>query len=204
MIDYWHCTQDSTYNDVVMDGMLHQAGQNRDYMPANWTLSLGNDDQGFWGMAAMLAAETGFANPLPPQPQWHWLAQTVFDTMAAPDRHDGTCGGGLRWQIPSFNKGYDYKNSISNGCFFNIAARLARFTKNETYEKWATSIWDWERSIGLISDEFAVYDGASVDSNCTDMDKSEYSYNAAIWLQGAAFMFNHVRRCRSTVFVSCR
>ncbi|KJK76527.1 hypothetical protein H634G_08115, partial [Metarhizium anisopliae BRIP 53293] len=49
-IDYWKLTGDTTYNDVVTQGMLFQVGPQRDYMPPNQTLSLGNDDQGFWGL----------------------------------------------------------------------------------------------------------------------------------------------------------
>lgn len=65
MIDYWHYTGDTTYNDIVTQAMLFQTGPNRDYMPPNVTASLGNDDQGFWGMSAMLAAEVNFPNPPP-------------------------------------------------------------------------------------------------------------------------------------------
>lgn len=35
-----------------------------------------------------------------------------------------------------------------------------------------------------------VYDGAHVENNCTDINKATFSYNAAILLQGAAFMYN--------------
>lgn len=62
-IDYWHFTGDDTYNAVVSQGMIHQTGDNGDYQPRNFTASLGNDDQGFWGMSAMLAAENRFPNP---------------------------------------------------------------------------------------------------------------------------------------------
>lgn len=80
-------------------------------MPHNVTASLGNDDQGFWGMSAMAAAEMKFPNPPSDRPGWLALAQAVFNTQASPDRHDDTCGGGLRWQIPFANNGYNYKNS---------------------------------------------------------------------------------------------
>ena len=110
-IDYWHLTGDESYNAVVTEGMLHQTGPGFNYMPPNHTASLGNDDQGFWGMSAMLAAEVGFPDPPEDKPQWLALAQAVFNTQAASDRRDGTCGGGIRWQIPSLNIGYDYKNS---------------------------------------------------------------------------------------------
>ena len=66
--------------------MLHQVGPNADYMPPNHTASLGNDDQGFWGMSAMLAAEVNFTNPAPDEPQWLALAQAVFNTQADPGR----------------------------------------------------------------------------------------------------------------------
>lgn len=114
MIDYWHLTGDTTYNDVVTQGILHQVGDKRDFQPRNYTASLGNDDQGFWGMTAMLAAENKFPNPPDDQPQWLALAQAVWVTQAAPERHDETCNGGLRWQIPLANNGYDYKNTIAN------------------------------------------------------------------------------------------
>lgn len=120
MIDYWFVTGDTTWNDAVEQGLVFQSEYS--YMPRNWSISLGNDDQGFWGMSAMLAAEMNFQNPPPESPQWLALAQAVFNTQAASDRHDEYCNGGLRWQIPPSNRGYDYKNSIANGIFFNLVS----------------------------------------------------------------------------------
>jgi mannan endo-1,6-alpha-mannosidase len=111
LIDYWKLTGDDSYNEVITQAMLHQTGPNEDYQPLNVTASLGNDDQGFWGMSAMLAAENKFPNPPDDQPQWLALAQAVFHTQADPTRHDKECNGGLRWQIPRTNSGFDYKNS---------------------------------------------------------------------------------------------
>lgn len=79
MIDYWLYTGDESYVEVTTQAMLHQTGDDRDYMPPNQTKSLGNDDQGFWAMAAMSAAENNFPNPPPDQPQWLALAQAVFN-----------------------------------------------------------------------------------------------------------------------------
>ena len=65
----------------------------------------------FWGFAAMGAAELGFQNPPDGDPSWLALAQAVFNRQTS--RWDSkTCGGGLRWQIPFANRGYDYKNSV--------------------------------------------------------------------------------------------
>lgn len=191
MIDYWHYTGDETYNDVVSQAMLHQVGPNQDYQPPNYTASLGNDDQGFWGMSAMQAAEENFPDPPKDQPQWLALAQAVFNTQADPARHDDSCGGGLRWQIPFANNGYNYKNSIANGCFFNLGARLARYLDNSTYADWAERTWDWVRDVGFMDDQYNIFDGAHVETNCTDVNRAQFSYNNAIFLLGAAHMYNY-------------
>jgi mannan endo-1,6-alpha-mannosidase len=191
-IDYWFLTGDPSYNHVVTEGMLHQVGPNRDYQPPNHTASLGNDDQGFWGMSAMLAAENKFPNPKPEEPQWLALAQAVFHTQAAPNRHDSTCNGGLRWQVPMTNSGYNYKNTIANACFFNLGARLARYTKNQTYADWAEKQFQWLWDVKYIDHEnWNVYDGGHVEYNCTDINPAQFSYNAALLLHGSAFMYNY-------------
>ncbi|KAJ6437413.1 glycosylhydrolase family 76-2 protein [Purpureocillium lavendulum] len=192
LIDYWAWTGDSSYNDEIIQAMQFQIGEGQDYMPRNVTASLGNDDQAFWGMAAMSAAENKFPDPPSDRPGWLGLAQAVFNTQASPDRHDDTCGGGLRWQIPFSNNGYGYKNSIANGCFFNMGARLFRYTDNDTYSNWAEKTWDWVEKIGLIDAKtYAIYDGGNVEHDCKDINKVQYSYNNAIFAQGAAFMYNH-------------
>ncbi|RYP89164.1 hypothetical protein DL770_004536 [Monosporascus sp. CRB-9-2] len=190
MLDYWHWTEDDTYNDVVYRALLHQAGDRRDFMHPNWTASLGNDDQAFWALSSMIAAETGFQDPPEDEPQWLALTQAVWNEQASDDRRDGTCGGGLRWQIYQ-HRGYEYKNTISNGCFFNIGARLARYTDNATYARWSEETWDWLMDVGYIDDEWNVYDGAHVPKNCTDTNLQMYSYNAGILLLGAAHMYNY-------------
>ncbi|CAN8101808.1 unnamed protein product [Discula destructiva] len=196
MVDYWRLTGDATWNDIAQYSLVFQ-GVNS-FQDDNWTLSLGNDDQGFWGMSAMLAAENNFPNPSgallkanPDSGGYLALAQGVFNTQAAPDRHDDACGGGLRWQITPTNVGYDYKNSISNGIFFNLGARLARYTDNTTYSDWAVKQWDWMEDVGLIDDQYNVYDGGHVGANCTDMTRIQFSYCAAVILEGAAFMYNY-------------
>lgn len=189
LIDYWYYTGDSTYNDVTTQGLLFQAGSDNNYEPTNQTFDLGNDDQAFWAMAALSAAELNFPNPPSDQPQWLELAQAVFNRQA--QRWDtATCGGGLRWQIFEFNGGYTYKNAISNGCFFNIASRLWKYTGNQTYGDWANKAWDWSQTIGLIDKNFNVFDGTSVNDNCTSLDYLQWSYNVGVYLLGAATMWN--------------
>ncbi|RYP24210.1 hypothetical protein DL765_000705 [Monosporascus sp. GIB2] len=190
MIDYWYYTGDTTYNTITMQGLLHQVGPNNDYMPPNQTLTEGNDDQGFWGMAVMSAAEYNFPDPPKDQPQWVALAQAVFNTQAS--RWDTEyCDGGLRWQIFTWNNGFNYKNSISAACFLNIAARLALYTGNSTYADWAVTTWDWMVDVKLMDEDYRIYDGAHTDDNCVAITPYEFSYNVGGFLLGAAAMYEY-------------
>jgi mannan endo-1,6-alpha-mannosidase len=141
-------------------------------------------------MAAMTAAETAFPNPPSDQPQWLALAQAVYNTQADPLRHDDTCGGGMRWQIPPWNTGYDYKNAISNGVFINLGARLAVYTGNSSYTSWVEKTWDWVNTIGLMDTYYDVYDGVHIE-NCSAVTPFQFSYNTAIYLLTAATMYNY-------------
>lgn len=190
-IDYWYYTGDDQYNKITAQAMQHQVGNHNAFEPTNQTSTLGNDDQAFWGMAAMTAAETKFPDPDEGQPSWLSLAQGVFNRQA-PRWDEEHCGGGLKWQIFQFNKGYDYKNTISNGCFFNLGARLAKYTGNTTYSDWAVKAWDWEHSIGLMSDDYHFYDGSDDKINCTQINHIQWSYNAGVHMSGAAAMWNIV------------
>ena len=190
MIDYWAYTGDDQYNDLVQAALIAQAASDHDYMPPNQTKSEGNDDQGLWALAAMNAAEKGFPSP-DGSTSWLDLAKNVFDEQVR--RWDTeTCEGGLRWQIFSFNEGYDYKNSQSNGVLFQLAARLAAFTGNSTYVDWAEKAYDWTKSVGLISKHFEVYDGAHTATNCSDKSRIQWSYLSACFVYGSAVMYNHV------------
>lgn len=83
--------------------------------------------------------------------------------------------------------------AIANGCFFNLGARLARYTGNDTYARYAEETWDWLWAVQYIDhNNWLVYDGAHDVSNCTDVVKATYSYNAGVLLQGAAFMYDYV------------
>jgi hypothetical protein len=174
-----------------MEALLHQVGPDENYMPPNQSKSLGNDDQAFWGLTVMGAAERKFPNPPSDQPQWLSLAQAVFNTQAArwDEEH---CGGGLRWQIYSFNRGYQYKNTVSNGAFFLLASRLARYTGNTTYMDWAVKTWDWTRQVGLMTNEYKFYDGYDVTDDCSKVDPIQWTYNAGLYLAGAAFLYDFV------------
>ncbi len=193
MIDTWYFCQNDTYEDIIFDALQAQKGSGNSFMPQNQTLTEGNDDQSFWGFAALSAAERNFTNPSSDEPGWLALAQGVYNTMWS--RWDTSyCEGGLRWQIFTWNSGYDYKNTISNACLFAIAARLARYTKNDTYAETATTVYDWLKDVGyfkLDGDSYSVYDGASITGNCSSVNTAQWTYNQAIVLGGAAYMANY-------------
>ncbi|KAI8931427.1 hypothetical protein NX059_011755 [Plenodomus lindquistii] len=187
-IDYWYYTGDDQYNAITKQALQHQIGDYNAFMPPNQTKTLGNDDQAFWGMAAMSAAENKLPD-LKDGPSWLSLAQAVFQTQHKRWNTE-KCGGGLKWQIFLTNPGYNYRNTISNGCFFNIAARLYKYLGNETYSEWAEKTWDWEQAIGLISSDFRFFDGTSDTKNCSSIDHVQWTYNAGVHMSGAAAMWN--------------
>ncbi|KAK2765032.1 hydrolase 76 protein [Arachnomyces sp. PD_36] len=190
LIDYWYYTGDDEYNEKTTQALLHQVGPLENYEPPNQTRALGNDDQAFWGMAVLSATEYAFPNPPEDKPQWLALSQAVFNSQAGRWNNE-TCGGGLNWQVIPYNRGYNYKNTISNGGFFNIAARLARYTGNGTYANWAETTWDWVAAMGLFSDTYQFFDGTDENNNCSNVNHIQWSYNAGIFLMGAANMYNY-------------
>ncbi|KAL2803254.1 glycoside hydrolase [Aspergillus granulosus] len=194
LILYWHYTGDAQYNGLITQGMQWQAG-NGDYMPSNYSSYLGNDDQFFWGCAAMTAAEVNFPEDDDEDAySWLSLAQGVFNSQVA-RWDDQNCGGGLRWQLYPYQAGYLLKNSISNGGLFQLAARLARYTNNDTYADWATKIWDWSASSPLLdTTTWNVADTTDIGDNCTSQGNNQWSYNYGTYLIGAAYMYNYTEK----------
>lgn len=193
LVNVWHFCGNTTFEHVTYTSLMFQRGDANDYIPSNQSTSEGNDDQGFWGIAAMDAAERNFTNPPSSEPGWLALVQAVVATMNA--RWDTEhCGGGLRWQIFTWNNGYNYKNTVSNGCLFHLAARLARYTNNETYVQIAEKTWDWLVTVDLVNIlglTYNVYDGATTDSACKSFTQYEWTYNYGLLISGAAYLYSH-------------
>lgn len=201
LIDWSSYTGNHTLDGWTKEALLFQSGTDWDYMTENQTSVEGNDDQAFWGIAAMNAAEKNFTSPGDNYPPWLYFAQGVFNTMA--NRwSDKDCQGGLRWQIYTWNAGYDYKNMVSNGCLFHLAARLARFTNNDTYIDWADRVWEWAYSVGFLhpinptaSDplkvQMQVFDGAHTTKNCSDITTAEWTYDQGLMISGTAYLYNY-------------
>jgi mannan endo-1,6-alpha-mannosidase len=194
LVGYSYLTGDSTYDDIVSEALQFQLGDFDAYMPPNQTSVIGNDDQSCWGLAAMTAAEVEF--PKPKSAEWIDYAVNVWNTQAPRfdiEEKNDTCGGGLRWQIFSFNEGYEYKNTWSNGNLFLLSARLAKFTGNATYSQYANKVFKWSQNIGLLGKEYQVYDGTDATANCSAVQKLQWSATNGIYAEGAALMYNMVR-----------
>ncbi|KAJ1326148.1 mannan endo-1,6-alpha-mannosidase [Microdochium nivale] len=193
LLDYRHYTGDTSFDKFISESMTAQVGANRDYNPRNWSASMGNDDQAFWGMSAMIATETGYTDPAPEDPQWLSLVQAIVNEQTNLERRapeDGTpCSWGLRWQVYPTNNGFDYINTISNACYMNMSARLGRYFANSTYLEQAERTYFFMKKLGYISPEYNVYDGAHL-PRCDDINKFQFSYNSALLLQSAAYMYN--------------
>ncbi|KAI1097183.1 glycoside hydrolase family 76 protein [Jackrogersella minutella] len=203
LMDYTVYTGDTTYKADLLSSLSQNLGANYDFAPSeqqNWEA---NDDQVYWVYNALSAMEYGFeALPCATSKantddncvnSWLSIGTNAFeDFVTRWNKDSGTCGGGLKWQYIETADGYYYKNSVSNGGFFQTAARLARYTGNQTYGDWAAKVWDWSTSVGFVSADFHVYDGAGDDqnANCSAINKDEWSYNIATYLHGAAHMYN--------------
>ncbi|KAK4627018.1 Mannan endo-1,6-alpha-mannosidase DCW1 [Fulvia fulva] len=186
VLHYWHYTGDSQYNDKITQKILTSAGGNEDFLE----ISPGNDDQLWWGLACITAAEYGVSDLTKPTAngsggdKWLEMAQNVFTSIASRWQAD-TCGG-MGWQVA--NSGY--RNSITNGLAFQLAARLSRYTGKTMYTDWANKIWDWAFSSGLIDQSsYSVYDGISAPTcDASTMDRHKWSYNVGVYLYGTAIM----------------
>ncbi|EXJ60296.1 hypothetical protein A1O7_04448 [Cladophialophora yegresii CBS 114405] len=189
LMEYWHYTGDDTFNDVMQKALIAQLGPKDDFNVPAEAFDTGNDDQAFWVFVAMAAAEYSFPQLPAPNPSWIQIVNNAWQDYVFRWNTSG-CHGGLKWQFNPNNAGYYYKNSISNGAFFQISARLARFTGNETYVHWAETVWNWAWGIGLIDSIYNVYDGTDELINCTGIDHHQWSYNVGAFLYGAAVLQN--------------
>ena len=195
LINYWQYTNDSTYNAVVSQALQFQTGPDNNYNPPNQSKSMGVDDQVFWAFSALDAVESNFAEAGNGAPSWLALAQAVFNFQSSL-WDTSTCGGGFRWQVYSFNAGWDLKNSISNGGNFQLAARLAYVTGNQSYADWAVQVWDWMAQSPLLQYDHSqgllyIWDNTDTTNNCTTVAHYLWTYNYGTMLSGAAYMYNY-------------
>ncbi|PVI00338.1 glycoside hydrolase family 76 protein, partial [Periconia macrospinosa] len=193
VIEYSQTFGDSQYVKTVQDALTANYGPKNDFIMEDKRDQQGNDDQAFWCLATMGAVEYSFPEPANAPASYLEVTENCFKNIMS--RWDTkTCGGGLKWQIYPDNAnvgGYNYKNAISNGAAFALAARLARYTGKSEYSDWAKTIYDWSAKVGLVGPNFEVFDGTDDKTNCAAVsDKTEWSYNIAMYMHGSAFMYD--------------
>ncbi|KAF2690217.1 glycoside hydrolase family 76 protein [Lentithecium fluviatile CBS 122367] len=195
LVEFTNIFDDNTYVKNIQQALTANYGPNNDIILPWKKDQEGNDDQAFWALAVMSALEYNFPNPDNAPATYLEVAENAFKNIVG--RWDTEfCGGGLRWQIyPENDYGYSYKNSISNGATFALGARLARYTGKQEYADWAVKIYDWTKKVGLIGDDWQVYDGTGIEDNCASIaDKTEWTYNNAMFLHGSAFMYDYTNK----------
>ncbi|KAJ4316671.1 hydrolase 76 protein [Neodidymelliopsis sp. IMI 364377] len=187
LLTYTSVTGDSQYAGLLSSTLVTEATSKNDFMTVHAT---GNDDQAWWALAALTAAESNLS-PAGPVP-WATLAQNVFNAQTARWDKD-KCNGGMKWKIEKGDgtTGWHYKSTIANGLFFQLAARLALHTGSADMQAWAQKSYDWTVSVGLISPQFDVYDGtddAKGENGCVDVNHDMWSYNVGVFMYGCAVM----------------
>lgn len=55
----------------------------------------------------------------------------------------------------------------------------------------AARTFDLMETLGYVDADWNVYDGAHL-PDCTDINRAQFSYNTAMLMQGAAFLYNYV------------
>lgn len=120
------------------------------------------------------------------------LVSRTVQNLQAGRWDDKTCGGGIRWQINTQNNGYAYKNTISNGLFFQQSARLAKYTGNSSYAEWAERTYKWMKKADVIRADYYIRDGVWVDPpDCSKFTEHRWTYNYGTLLAGCAAMYNY-------------
>lgn len=98
------------------------------------------------------------------------------------------CGGGLRWKI---YENASYRSTISNALFFQLAARVARYTNDSDARSWAEAMYAWIVAKGLVDEKgWRVFDGTSDGDGCTSINHDMWSYNTGALIYGAAIMYD--------------
>lgn len=215
LIDYWALTGDSQFNDQINAALVAQSGLPNTlaaFLPSNQTstevrsplnvssesfrsqLSQSNSDQALWALACMSAAENSFPGDVAGTP-YITVAENVFSQQVAHWTSDSyACGGGLRELIQDYNQTlYSLKDTLSAGTFFQLAARLAIQTHNNTYTNWAQNAWNWATAIGLVNTNiWAVYNTLSTTNNCSisSLNQAQWSAASATFLYGSSLMYN--------------
>lgn len=136
------------------------------------------DDDGWVALSWLRAyEETGLPE---------YLNRTKFFFNVIKETWDQKCGGGVYWAGDK-QKGFRYKNAVTNELFLMLAIRLSDVCpdplEQSEYFSWALRTWSWFETSGMLirnGASFTVIDGFS-DSDCKPMGEY-WSYNQGVIL----------------------
>ena len=125
------------------------------------------------------------------------IGSTLFDIAKntyteVRDQWDNLCGGGLYWarnrNDAQLNKAV-YKSTITNVEQILLGVRLFKITGDRSYLEHAIQVYDWlVGPSGLVTGDGVVMDGVRADA-CQEFTPNQHSYNAGLFLGGAALLF---------------
>jgi predicted alpha-1,6-mannanase (GH76 family) len=170
MVDYLRRSKRSTYSYVISRTFSSLRNAHGGSFTDNFV-----DDTGWWGLAWIDAYDyTGDRAYLQ-------MAETDANYMAR--YWDGTCGGGVWWQVPNI-----YKNAIANELYLKINAALHNRLAGDTlYLGRARAEWSWFRASGMINAQNLVNDG--LNSGCANNNGTTWTYNQGVILGGLAELY---------------
>ncbi|KAJ5811873.1 endo mannanase GH76 family [Penicillium riverlandense] len=84
--------------------------------------------------------------------------------------------------------------SLAEDCggLLQLAARLARFEKNDHYYLgWAEKVWEWSEQVSLVDTKSGkIADMISTANDCKTVSDLQWTYTYGLYLGGAAYMYN--------------
>ena len=113
---------------------------------------------------------------------------------------DNLCGGGVRWGDTTKDNARYYHNSVTNGLFLTVSARLAahyylhnNLEKAEKYAVWAEKEWQWltegtGKELWKSDNESLLIDGITQKTQQSGITKTTdlYTYNQGLIIYGMA------------------
>lgn len=133
------------------------------------------DDDSWWALTWVNAYD------LTHDPSYLQMAETMFSYITR--GWDGTCGGGLWWNVFQ-----NYKAAIQNELFLRLSAELYQRTDDATYLSWAWREWTWFEHSGMINSSNLVNNGLT-SGTCQNDGGTTWTYNQGVILGGLSALW---------------
>ncbi|KAH8427541.1 uncharacterized protein LDX57_005254 [Aspergillus melleus] len=187
LIQFWNATEIASYNSLINKRLRKPLNDSDAPITLERTQ---NQALGAWGLASITAAEMNYPE-LDDKSSWLQVASHILSVLTSQTWDVSTCRGGLRMDWEWFPK-----DALSNGLFFQLAARLAHATSGDEsrdYARWANEVWEWS-VISQILDEknwsvIMSVTNSTEGGACSPYNLREWSYAYGLYLNGAAYMY---------------